>query len=644
VDVESGGLGFVPNLVERREFSYIHPDTGRRRHPKFPDSKGQVAAELAYLYARQGPVLIYCATTPWAQSVAKELMQRVRLAELTNEPTPHAFRHRNTRSSAVAAEWLGSDHEVVQMLDRGIAFHHGRLPEAVREAIEHDIRRRNLDVLVATSTLAQGVNLPFRTVIIHSARRYDEERAGTTRLPARDYWNIAGRAGRAGQETEGTVIHIVAGWQDTQDYLYYEARRGSVEELESALLGILRDLIDDRISSEDAAEKLDSDLLALLVEEDSAILDADLLESTIGSTLFAIQAAELDLPTQRLVSVIHSTVRSIAATVQDPARRRVYASTGLSSRSCEAIRNHIEENSAVISAVLQGAESDRAVVLENLLDGIVRLREMTSTTPDIGGIEVALALWLDGVSVSQMSDELDQDPSIVTRFVEDMYSYRLPWGLAGYVRVAAFLLGIEEIDVDVVNLPSMVKYGVPTPEAAWAMTSGVAPRRAAIELATRYMTTEDESSAGGFRRWLGRLDPEVLDEEFGLTGAALEATARAVFKSGPNEFLKRLDVGRDLFPLEVEIRPQRRAIDRGVIARLENESALQLSRDYDSVVNRNAVAVLRTEANICFLPWAAAQAIAPELDAGVELRGQVVTIEGTPTDPIVRIRIERVIA
>ena len=102
---------------------------------------------------------------------------------------------------------------------------------------------------------------------------------------------------------------------------------------------------------------------------------------------------------------------------------------------------------------------------------------MTSTTPDIGGIEVALALWLDGLSVSQMSDELDQDPSIVTRFVEDMYSYRLPWGLAGYVRVAAFLLGIEEIDVDVVNLPSMVKYGVPTPEAAWAMTSGVAPRK-----------------------------------------------------------------------------------------------------------------------------------------------------------------------
>ena len=372
-DVESGGLGFVPNLVERRDSRTSTPKRAVGA-PKVPGQQGSGSRPSSPIsMPRQGPVLIYCATTPWAQSVAKELMQRG--GWLNSRTNRHRTRSTSKHSLVCCCrEWLGSDHEVVQMLDRGIAFHHGRLPEAVREAIEHDIRRRNLDVLVATSTLAQGVNLPFRTVIIHSARRYDEERAGTTRLPARDYWNIAGRAGHAGQETEGTVIHIVAGWQDAQDYLYYEARRGSVEELESALLGILRDLIDNRISSEDAAEKLDSDLLALLVEEDSAILDADLLESTIGSTLFAIQAAELDLPTQRLVSVIHSTVRSIAATVQDPAASPCVRVYGTVSRSCEAIRNHIEENSAGISAVLQGAESDRAVVLENLLDGIVRLR------------------------------------------------------------------------------------------------------------------------------------------------------------------------------------------------------------------------------------------------------------------------------
>lgn len=640
-DVETGGLRFVPNLVERREFSYVHPDTGRRRQPKFPDSKGQVAAELAYVYARQGPVLIYCATTPWAQSVARELMERVRLAELTNEVVPQAFRQRASRSSAVAAEWLGGEHEVVRMLDRGIAFHHGRLPEAVRESIVHDVRNRGLDVLVATSTLAQGVNLPFRTVIIHSARRYDEERAETTRLPARDYWNIAGRAGRAGQETEGIVIHIVQGWQDEQDFQYYEGRRGRVEQLESALLRILRDLLSRRISSDEAAQKLDSDLLALLVEEDAAILDASVLESTIGSTFFAIQAVEEQLSTAPLMSVIHSTVRSIAARVRDPELRRVYASTGLSSLSCELIREHVDGNAAAVAAVLRGEERDRALMLQQLLDGTVGLREMASTAPDVGGLEAPLALWLDGVAVSEISGELGEDPADVTRFIEDMYVYRLPWGLAGYIRVAGFLLGIEDVDSFVANLPSMVKYGVPTPEAAWAMTAGVAPRRAALELATRYIGDVDEASPANFRRWLSRLDPELLDEEFGLTGAALEAAARAVFKSGTNEFLARLDQGEDLFPLEADVRPQRRAVDRGVVARLAAGDALRLSRDYDSIVNRNAVLVGRAGATVGYLPWAAAQAVAPELDAGVDLRGVVLTIEEAPTGLSVRVRVDR---
>lgn len=84
----------------------------------------------------------------------------------------------------------------------------------------------------------------------------------------------------------------------------------------------------------------------------------------------------------------------------------------------------------------------------------------------------------------------------------------------------------------------MVKYGVPTAEAAWAMTAGVAPRSAAIDLAARYIHEDDPSSASGFRRWLGKLDPEVLNEEYGLTGLSLETTARAVFKSGPNPFLQ----------------------------------------------------------------------------------------------------------
>jgi helicase len=80
-------------------------------------------------------------------------------------------------------------------------------------------------VVIATSTLAQGVNLPVRTVIVHSASRYNEEIDRQEPIKAREYWNIAGRAGRAGEETHGTIIHIVrrGNWQDQREFEMYPA-------------------------------------------------------------------------------------------------------------------------------------------------------------------------------------------------------------------------------------------------------------------------------------------------------------------------------------------------------------------------------------------------------------------------------------
>ena len=97
----------------------------------------------------------------------------IQLLELTGGPVPAHFTTPETRSVQVATEWLGSDHDVTRLLRRGIAVHHGQLPDAVKSAMETDFRERRYRVIVATSTLAQGVNLPLRTVIIHSCWRSD---------------------------------------------------------------------------------------------------------------------------------------------------------------------------------------------------------------------------------------------------------------------------------------------------------------------------------------------------------------------------------------------------------------------------------------------------------------------------------------
>src|SRR5204862_7719381 len=110
------------------------------------------------------------------------------------------------------------------------------------------------------------------------------------------------------------------------------------------------------------------------------------------------------------------------------------------------------------------------------------------------------------------------------------------------------------------NIAGMIKYGVPSPEAVWAMAAGVASRRASVAVADEYLRMNLDRTVGQFRRWLGRLDPESVAERLGLVGAELGATAKAILRSQPNDYLASLDTDGELLPLRAACRPVRSAI------------------------------------------------------------------------------------
>jgi len=172
---------------------------------------------------------------------------------------------------------------VTDWVTHGIAIHHGDVPDAVRKGVEADFRERRYRVIVATNTLAQGVNLPLRTVVIHSCWRTDAN-GERYRIPARDYWNIAGRAGRAREETEGTVIQVVVSDQDVRDVNYYHANRENVEAIDSAIFQMIKELVEGRITAASVAEVIDAEVLALLVEEATQGDDGvfEVLRATLG--------------------------------------------------------------------------------------------------------------------------------------------------------------------------------------------------------------------------------------------------------------------------------------------------------------------------------------------------------------------------
>lgn len=108
-------------------------------------------------------------------------------------------------------------------LNGGVAFHHAGLSTTVRTQIEDMFRRRQLRAIVATPTLAAGVNLPARCVVIRDITRFQNGRSEY--LPTREIFQMLGRAGRPEYDSVGLAYLYAASsrsFDRSREYLLSE--------------------------------------------------------------------------------------------------------------------------------------------------------------------------------------------------------------------------------------------------------------------------------------------------------------------------------------------------------------------------------------------------------------------------------------
>ncbi|MCL1898325.1 MAG: DUF3516 domain-containing protein, partial [Micrococcales bacterium] len=98
----------------------------------------------------------------------------------------------------------GFGQQLSKLVRKGIGVHHAGLLPAYRRLVERLAGEGLLAVISGTDTLGVGINVPIRTVVATGLVKYDGHR--TRRLKAREFHQIAGRAGRPGFDTEGHVI------------------------------------------------------------------------------------------------------------------------------------------------------------------------------------------------------------------------------------------------------------------------------------------------------------------------------------------------------------------------------------------------------------------------------------------------------
>ena len=467
---------FVPRFVEVKA-----PPMGSRRRTPFPHNRNELTLAAAWQFIAQGKnVLVYCAERRSVEPLGMLIIKCIEHGVL--QPL-RPMNQRFQDAVATGTEWLGPDHPAVLCLQYGVALHHAHLPRPFLNDVEKLFRSGDCPLTIASPTLAQGLNLSASVLLVPSIWRNREI------IPAAEFANVAGRAGRAFVDIEGLVLHIV--WDEDpgrKDWPVQQwnnlVARAKGPAIASGLLQ-LAVLIYNRIAvaagiplgevveyvtghgdawnfSDSLADQagvkvadwerdiasLDAAILALLdVGIEEAHLDAELNTALEGS-LFSRQLAHQEQSMQVLLRRFLVARSRRIWTQTSASQRRGYHVAGVGLRAGQ----FLDANIANLVAILLRAET--TVVIGDLTaaaDAIVDFAQLVFQTEPFRPSramptdwEHVLRRWIEGRPASEVVG-IGADDGV--DLLQDALSYRLPWAMEA-VRVHATAVdqaGAEQI-------------------------------------------------------------------------------------------------------------------------------------------------------------------------------------------------------
>jgi helicase len=174
-----------------------------------------------------GQALIFASTRRNAVSAAKTVASHMdkalfpksgsKLVKRSLEEKTRKVLEQEAKKIQEAGERTQLSEELAMLIRCATAYHHAGLSGAHRKIIEDSFKERKIKVLTATPTLAWGVNLPARIVIIQDYRRF-EAGYGNYPISVLDYKQMAGRAGRPKYDKFGESV-LIAKTADEADFL-----------------------------------------------------------------------------------------------------------------------------------------------------------------------------------------------------------------------------------------------------------------------------------------------------------------------------------------------------------------------------------------------------------------------------------------
>lgn len=492
-----------------------------------PDVFENIAYLINFLHRRftGGPILCYCTSRHSTRRLASAIAARMEVLE----PLP------TTISSTIAL--IRSRHKTLrplaEMLQRGVAYHNAALPDAVRTQIEEAVKQREIVAVTATTTLAEGVDLPFRFTVLSDWLAWEGDRQQP--LQSLLFRNIAGRCGRAGEMTEGDTIIFDNPVGDPR-YTDQYTRHGTITSLFiDPPAGVLRSALTRATSGSEDYEACHGELASQFMAAIPENAADDDLAKTFCSNLYSCLDEETAPRVQKSIRNIRQSLlddsRIAVATAASPLHLTTFGRaalyTSLSPDSCRSIvaclrgekppedtaglSNHLllnlgtlpEQPLGKVRKLLSGKKNSQFQVKLEDFAGLLKiwlvgtpLDEMFLTLPALARSKKSPKVneWVSGlITPSVWDDDFDKFCDVIKNVFEGF----LPRLMKACEALSPIAGGWSE-NVDWPTIAQYMEYGVDSEWAVAVLRAKIAHDRRSVAAVGRDIPDE----------WISETDPD----------------------------------------------------------------------------------------------------------------------------------------
>lgn len=388
----------------------------------------------------------------------------------------------------------GDDDPLVECLKFGICYHNSGLSSIIKETIEELVRNNKIKIIFATTTLAQGMNFPINTVIFDTVKLRNKGN-----LSNAEFWNIAGRAGRAYKDKEGYIILSYAG-----------SRKGTKAEVIRYIESDLKEVISSLniFFAGNAAISLDYNVLKdpknapilnllqyinhiLNISYDydihpkdiakirSILTDSYLYHSLSKQEGFINAQNKLNMFVAQYIRHVNGNkkddmVKADELGISDISYTKVKSIIGA---FINRLRECGDSEYKASEVILQTKNVERLTEIINIIARIpeIKIEMLGQGNLDPESIAKLLLGWVNGDKVKDIAKNIkragqsdDEVLSLCNRYLNSQMKSYMPWGMNIYQAVS-YDLQTENAQM----LPSYIYYGVSSKEAVVVSKLGV---------------------------------------------------------------------------------------------------------------------------------------------------------------------------